>query len=64
MGLLPGAPRGSKYILVVDDYFTKWKEAYPLNVEANSVAWVLTSCVDLRCLSLSTQTKEGTSSLP
>ena len=36
---LPEIPRGSKYILVVGDYFTKWKEAYPLkNMEATSVA--------------------------
>ena len=39
LGPLPETPRGSKYILVVGDYFTKWKEAYPLkNMEASSVA--------------------------
>ena len=41
LGPLPETPRGSKYILVVGDYFTKWKEAYPLkNMEASSVARV------------------------
>ena len=41
LGPLPETPRGNKYILVVGDYFTKWKEAYPLkNMEASSVARV------------------------
>ena len=39
LGPLPETPRGSKYILVVGDYFTKRKEAYPLkNMEATSLA--------------------------
>ena len=39
LGPLPETPRGSKYILVVGDYFTKQKEAYPLkNMEATSLA--------------------------
>ena len=39
LGPLPETPRGSKYILVVGDYFTKWKEVYPLkNMEATSIA--------------------------
>ena len=39
LGPLPETPRGSKYILVVSDYFTKRKEAYSLkNMEATSLA--------------------------
>ncbi len=35
LGPLPETERGSKYILVIGDYFTKWKEAYPMkNMEA------------------------------
>ena len=30
MGPLPETPEGYKYIMVVEDYFTKWTEAYPL----------------------------------
>ena len=42
MGPLPETPRGNRYILVVGDYFTKWKEAYPLpDIEALSIAKVL-----------------------
>ena len=42
MGPLPETPRGNRYILVVGDYFTKWKEAYPLpDMEALSIAKVL-----------------------
>ena len=41
LGPLPETPRGNKYILVMGDYFIKWKEAYPLkNMEASSVALV------------------------
>ena len=44
MGPLPETPRGNRYILVVGDYFTKWKEAYPLpDMEALSIAKVLVS---------------------
>ena len=28
-GPLPETPRGNRYILVIGDYFTKWKEAFP-----------------------------------
>ena len=39
MGPLPTTESGNKYILVVRDYFTKWKEAFPLpNKEAKTVA--------------------------
>ena len=39
LGPLPKTPQGRKYILVVSEYFTKWKEAYPLkNMEATSMA--------------------------
>ena len=36
---LPETEQGNKYILVIGDYFTKWKETYPLpNMEAMTVA--------------------------
>ena len=39
---LPETDVGNKYILVVGDYFTKWKEAYPMsNMEATMVAHLL-----------------------
>ena len=39
LGPLPETEEGNKYILVLGDYFTKWKEAYPLpNMEAMTVA--------------------------
>ena len=39
---LPETPRGYRYILVIGDYFTKWKEAFPLkDMEATSIARVL-----------------------
>ncbi|KAL5510338.1 hypothetical protein EMCRGX_G005867 [Ephydatia muelleri] len=42
MGPLPETSRGNRYICVVGDYFTKWKEAYPLpDMEALSIAKVL-----------------------
>ena len=42
LGPLPLTENGNKYILVVGDYFTKWKEAYPMkNMEATTVARLL-----------------------
>ena len=42
LGPLPCTERGNRYILVVGDYFTKWKEAYPMkNMEATTVARIL-----------------------
>ena len=39
MGPLPTTESGQKYILAVGDYFSKWKEVFPLpNQEANTVA--------------------------
>lgn len=42
LGPLPVTPRGNRYILVIGDYFTKWKEAFPLaDMEASSIAKVV-----------------------
>ena len=44
IGPLKETPRGSKYIITVTDYFSKWAEAEPLmNKSATSVADVLYS---------------------
>ena len=41
-GPLPLTEKGNEYILVVDDHFTKWKEASPIiNMEATTVAHLL-----------------------
>ncbi|KAL5509722.1 hypothetical protein EMCRGX_G005140 [Ephydatia muelleri] len=41
LGPLPETLRGNKYILVVGEYFTKWKEAFPLkDTEALTIAKV------------------------
>ena len=41
LGPLPETPRGNRYILVIGDYFTKWKEAFPLkDTEALTIARV------------------------
>ena len=41
-GPLPVTPRGNRYILVIGDYFTKWKEAFPLaDMETSSIAQVV-----------------------
>ena len=42
LGPLPESASGNRYLLIVQDYFTKWVEAYPLpNQEARTVAQVL-----------------------
>ena len=42
LGPLPMSYRGNRYILVVEDYFTKWVEAYALpDQEATTVARTL-----------------------
>ena len=39
LGPLPETRKGNKYILVIGDYFTKWKEAFPMrDMEAATVA--------------------------
>ena len=41
IGPLKETPRGSKYIMTVTDYFSKWAEAEPLNDKsATSVGYV------------------------
>jgi hypothetical protein len=42
LGPLPTTARNNKYILVVGDYFSKWKEAYPMqSMEATTIANLL-----------------------
>ena len=42
LGLLPVSGQGNKYLLIVDDYFAKWVQAYSLeNQRAEVVAEVL-----------------------
>eukprot|EP00731_Ephydatia_muelleri_P003764 Em0001g3764a len=42
VGPLPVTERGNRYILVVGDYFTRWKEEYPMkDMEAQTVACIL-----------------------
>ena len=39
LGPLPVTARGTKYILVIGDYFTKWQEAHAMpNMEVISIA--------------------------
>ena len=42
LGEFPMTENGNKYILVVGDYFTKWKECFPMpNMEAITVARIM-----------------------
>ena len=39
LGPLPVTPQGNRYILTIEDYFTKWTEAYSMqDMEASTVA--------------------------
>ena len=41
LGPLPETARGNRYILVIGDYFTRWKEAYPMkDMNALTVAQI------------------------
>ena len=63
LGPFPETPRGNRCILVIGDYFTKWKEAIPLkDTEAVTVARVLLMSLyaDLGFQTLSTLIKERT----
>ena len=40
-GPLPVTERGNCYILVVGDYFTRWKEAFQMDVDVQTVARIL-----------------------
>ena len=60
VGPLPVTPRGNRYILVVGDYFTKWKEAFPLaDMEASSIAQVVVNEIICQFGILFTQTRAG-----
>ena len=42
LGPLTLTEHGNTYVLVIEDYFTKWKEAYPMkNMEATTIARIL-----------------------
>ena len=46
LGEFPMTENGNKYILVVGDYFTKWKESFPMpNMEAITVARIMVNDV-------------------
>ena len=49
LGPLPVTERGSKYLLVAIDYFTKWPEAFAIATTVAKVLWKSFS-VDLECL--------------
>jgi hypothetical protein len=39
LGPLPRSEDGNRYLMVVEDYFTKWTEAIPIpNAEATTIA--------------------------
>ena len=50
MGPLELSARGNAYIIVIQDYFTKWTELYSVpNHTALTVSGCVIGCVDLGC---------------
>lgn len=42
LGELPESDKDNRYILVINDYYTKWTESHPMpNMEATTVANIL-----------------------
>ena len=62
LGPLPTTATGNKYVLVIDDYFTRWMEAFAIpNQEAPTIAQKLVNefFVVLPCQNSCTRTEGG-----